>query len=327
MLSLSNFWAACTPVWASQASSSGSATSLRPLMPPDALISSMASCPAFLMALPGSAYGPEKGPVIPTLIGPPGLLELDVPHAASSSAPHEARLTIRNRRLIIGCPSHRYLPKPCRGPGDAAPPTSLACRPLPGPPGRECADGRRPTPSSGTASIGTLRERVNLLVPIEGPQDEEAQGAGATPVGHLGAFWNEDRFAGPRHRISAVARDRQLAGLDEEHLVVGEGPVGEFGVLGEPHVASAQLRRARTRDRASQLQAGDELLERNVTVGQQLHLRLYSHLILLMSRRRPVPHAENRAQAPRCRPRRPCGLRKDRNRPAAVGAAREQVPG
>src|SRR5712692_2090440 len=73
-------------------------------MPPAALMSSMASCPAFLMALPGSAYGPEKGPVIPTLIGEVGLLLVDVPHAASNSAPHEARLTIRNRRLIIGCP-------------------------------------------------------------------------------------------------------------------------------------------------------------------------------------------------------------------------------
>src|SRR6266851_2704987 len=98
MLSLSNFWAACTPVWASQASSSGSACSLRPLMPPAALISSMASWPAFLMALPGSAYGPEKGPVIPTLIGELVLLLLDVPHAATNSAPHEARLTIRNRQ-------------------------------------------------------------------------------------------------------------------------------------------------------------------------------------------------------------------------------------
>src|SRR5713101_3519170 len=64
-------------------------------MPPAALISSMAS---------GSAYGPEKGPVIPTLIGELVLLLLDVPHAATNSAPHEARLTIRNRRLIIGCP-------------------------------------------------------------------------------------------------------------------------------------------------------------------------------------------------------------------------------
>src|SRR5712691_4545100 len=327
MLSLSNFWAACTPVWASQASSSGSATSLRPLMPPDALISSMASCPAFLMALPGSAYGPEKGPVIPTLIGPPGLLELDVPHAASSSAPHEARLTIRNRRLIIGCPSHRYLPKPCRGPGDAAPPTSLACRPLPGPPGRECADGRRPTPSSGTASIGTLRERVNLLVPIEGPQDEEAHRAGPTPVGHLGAFRNQDCLACPCHCISAVADHRELARLDEEHLVVDERPIGKFGIVAEPHVATAQLRRARIRDRASQLEAGDELLEGNVTLGQQLHTRLYSHLILLMSRRRPGPHAENRAPALRFRSRRPCGPRKDRSRPAAAGAAREHGPG
>src|ERR1700682_5992818 len=64
------------------------------------------------------------------------------------------------------------------------------------PPGRECADGRRPTPSSGTASIGTLHEPVNLLVPIEGPEDEEAHRAGPTPVGHLGAVRNQDCLAG-----------------------------------------------------------------------------------------------------------------------------------
>src|SRR5712692_903334 len=267
-------------------------------MPPDALMSSMASCPAFLMALPGSAYGPEKGPVIPTLIGELGLLLVDVPHAATNSAPHAARLTIRNRRLIIGCPlppipSQALLrTRSCRSAAN------LVCRPLPGPPGRECADGRRPTPSSGTASIATLRERVNLLVPVERPEDEEAHRTRLTPVGDLGAFWNEDRFAGPRHRISNVARDRQLTGLDEEHLVVGERPAGEFGILDEPHVATAQLRRARTRDSSSQLEAGDELLEGNVMVGQQLHLRLDSHLILLMSRRRPFPHAQNRAPAP-----------------------------
>src|SRR5260370_20881979 len=91
-------------------------------MPPAALMSSMASCPAFLMALPGSAYGPEKGPVIPTLIGPLGLLELEVPHAATNSAPHEARLTIRNRRLIIGCP----LPPV---PSQALPRTAMPLRP------------------------------------------------------------------------------------------------------------------------------------------------------------------------------------------------------
>src|SRR4029077_18911340 len=142
------------------------------LMPPDALMSSMASCPAFLMALPGSAYGPENGPVIPTLIGEVGLLLLDVPHAPKSNAPHEARLTIRNRRLIIGCPSTGTFPSLAADQRDAAPPASLACRPLPGPPGRECADGRRPTPSSGTASIGTLLGPVNLLIPVERPQDE-----------------------------------------------------------------------------------------------------------------------------------------------------------
>src|SRR5713226_4427114 len=327
MLSLSNFWAACTPVWASQASSSGSACSLRPLMPPDALMSSMASCPAFLMALPGSAYGPEKGPVIPTLIGELGLLLVDVPHAATNSAPHAARLTIRNRRLIIGCPlppipSQALLrTRSCRSAAN------LVCRPLPGPPGRECADGRRPTPSSGTASIGTLPEPVNHLVPIEGPEDEEAHRTGPTPIRDLGAFWNEDCFAGPRHGISAFTHHRQLACLDEEHLVIRERPVGEFGILGEPHVAPAQLRRASTRDRASQLEPGDELLEGNVPVGQQLHLRLCRHLILLMSRERPAHRAENRAPAPRCRPRGPFGPRKDRSRPAVGGAAREHVPG
>src|SRR6266849_9165244 len=285
MLSLSSFWAACTPVWASQVSSSGSACSLRPLMPPDALMSSMASCPAFLMALPGSAYGPEKGPVIPTLIGELGLLLVDVPHAATNSAPHAARLTIRNRRLIIGCPlppipSQALLrTRSCRSAAN------LVCRPLPGPPGRECADGRRPTPSSGTASIGTLCEPVNLLVPVEGPQDEEAHRTGPTPVGDLGAFRNEDCLARPRHRVSAVAHHRQLACLDEEHLVVGERPIGKFGILGEPHVAAAQLRRARIRDCASQLEAGYELTVRNITIGQQLHLGLYSHRVLLISRR------------------------------------------
>src|SRR6266849_9293599 len=132
-------------------------------------------------------------------MGAVGLLELDVPHAAKSSAPHEATLTIRNRPLIIGCPlppipSQALLrTRSCRSAAN------LVCRPLPGPPGRECADGRRPTPSSGTASIGTRCEPVNLLVPIEGPQNEEAHRAGPTPVGDLGTFRNEYCYGRGRH--------------------------------------------------------------------------------------------------------------------------------
>src|SRR5437660_12795789 len=98
-------------------------------------MSSMASCPAFLMALPGSAYGPEKGPVIPTLIGEPGLLEFDVPHAASNSAPHVARLTIRNRRLTIGCPLPPVPSQALLRPQMTLLRANLVCRLLPGPPG------------------------------------------------------------------------------------------------------------------------------------------------------------------------------------------------
>src|SRR5207245_8023777 len=47
------------------------------------------------------------------------------------------------------------------------------------------------------------------------------------------------RIASPARATvnSAVAQDRKLASLDEEHLVVPKGPIGKFSILGKPHVA------------------------------------------------------------------------------------------
>src|SRR5262249_1842655 len=68
------------------ASSSATACSLRPLMPPAALISSIASMPALRMSVPGSARLPVYGPVMPTLIGVLLVAGLPPPppHAASA---------------------------------------------------------------------------------------------------------------------------------------------------------------------------------------------------------------------------------------------------
>src|SRR5437870_341640 len=99
---VSSFCAAWTPCCASHASSALTAWSWRPLMPPAVLMSATASSPAFRIAMPGSAYGPVKGPVIPTLIGPELLALLPLlPQAAINSAPQAARLAARNRRLNI----------------------------------------------------------------------------------------------------------------------------------------------------------------------------------------------------------------------------------
>src|SRR5438552_7335709 len=113
---VSSFCAAWTPCCASHASSALTAWSWRPLMPPAVLMSATASSPAFRIAMPGSAYGPVKGPVIPTLIGPALLaLLLLLPQAAINSAPQAARLAATNRRLNIVPPypfvvAHRHLP-------------------------------------------------------------------------------------------------------------------------------------------------------------------------------------------------------------------------
>src|SRR6266581_4665522 len=74
---------------------------MRPLMPPAALMSSIASSPALRIADPGSAYGPVKGPVIPTLMTPPPPEVLELPHAPMISTASVARLVARSRRLII----------------------------------------------------------------------------------------------------------------------------------------------------------------------------------------------------------------------------------
>src|SRR2546426_2242102 len=113
---VSSFCAAWTPCCASHASSALPAWSWRPLMPPAVLMSATASSPAFRIAMPGSAYGPVKGPVIPTLIGPELLALLPpLPQAAINSAPQAARLAATNRRLNIVPPypfvvAHRHLP-------------------------------------------------------------------------------------------------------------------------------------------------------------------------------------------------------------------------
>src|SRR5256885_16613339 len=107
-------------------------------MPPAVLMSATASSPAFRIAMPGSAYGPVKGPVIPTLIGPELVaLLLPLPQAAINSAPQAARLAARNRRLNIVPPF----------------PVVAAHRHLPVAAGRESARGRPPLPETGP-SIG-----------------------------------------------------------------------------------------------------------------------------------------------------------------------------
>src|SRR6266571_1988873 len=97
MPSVSSFSAACVPCWASQASSWATAWSMRPLMPPAELMSSIASSPALRIADPGSAYGPVNA----TLITPPAPPVLELPHAPMTNTASVARLVARSRRLII----------------------------------------------------------------------------------------------------------------------------------------------------------------------------------------------------------------------------------
>src|SRR6266699_1136461 len=74
---------------------------MRPLTPPDALMSSIASSPALRIADPGSAYGPVKGPVVAVLMTPQPPEVLELPHAPMISTASVARLVARSRRLII----------------------------------------------------------------------------------------------------------------------------------------------------------------------------------------------------------------------------------
>src|SRR5229473_2782925 len=132
---------------------------MRPLMPPAALMSSIASSPALRIADPGSAYGPVKGPVIPTLITPPPPAVLELPHAPMTNKASAARLVTRSRRLIIdnlpfvsaarAAFVHRTL-----GP----PPSSRCCS------GRECAGGRRLLHRQGLSirsAIATVKARFD----------------------------------------------------------------------------------------------------------------------------------------------------------------------
>src|SRR4029077_6409423 len=74
---------------------------MRPLTPPAAFMSSIASSPALRIADPGSAYGPVNGPVIPTLITPPPPAVLELPHAPITHKASAARLVTRSRRFNI----------------------------------------------------------------------------------------------------------------------------------------------------------------------------------------------------------------------------------
>src|SRR5256884_647875 len=118
---------------------------MRPLTPPDALMSSIASSPALRIADPGSAYGPVKGPVIPTLMTPPPPEVLELPHAPMISTARVARLVARRRRLIIDNPQ---FVSDARASVYAS--ASSAHRPLPECfSGRECAGGRPLLRSTG----------------------------------------------------------------------------------------------------------------------------------------------------------------------------------
>src|SRR5690242_4685162 len=111
---------------------------MRPLMPPAALMSSIASSPALRIADPGSAYGPVKGPVIPTLITPPPPAVLELPHAPMTNTASAARLVTRSRRLIIDNLPLVSAARACACAELGPPPSSRSfCS------GRECAGGRR----------------------------------------------------------------------------------------------------------------------------------------------------------------------------------------
>src|SRR5207249_10268809 len=163
---VSSFCAAWTPCCASHASSALTAWSWRPLMPPAVLMSATASSPAFRIAMPGSAYGPVKGPVIPTLIGPELLaLLLPLPQAAINSAPQAARLAARNRRLNI------VPPYPC----------VVAHRHLPVAAGRECAGGRPLLHGTGP-SIGTPYLSVKVGAGVDRLAGRLGEDASETPL-------------------------------------------------------------------------------------------------------------------------------------------------
>src|SRR5712692_791838 len=110
-----------------------------------------------------------------------------------------------------------------------------------------------------------------LLVPVELPEDEEANGAGASAIRDLRAVGDEDRLARPRLDALDIAYHFELALLHEQHLVVPERPVGKLGVFCELHVAATEFGSARVCDRTRQLHAGHELGERKVMVGEQFH--------------------------------------------------------
>src|SRR3984893_18073824 len=75
---------------------------------------------------------------------------------------------------------------------------------------------------------------AGLLVPVEGPEHEEAQRARAAPVGHLGSLWDQDGLSNARPHSSAVADHLELTRLNEKHLVVLQRPTGELRLFREP---------------------------------------------------------------------------------------------
>src|SRR4029077_14323474 len=111
---------------------------MRPLTPPAAFISSIASSPALRIADPGSAYGPVNGPGIPPLTPPPPPAVLELPHAPMTNKASAARLVTRSRRFNIdNLPFVSAARAACVMRRLGPPPSSRLLT------GRECAGGRR----------------------------------------------------------------------------------------------------------------------------------------------------------------------------------------
>src|SRR5207237_1190269 len=129
------------------------------------------------------------------------------------------------------------------------------------PPASGATRRRPPRPALESPKAGGS---PSSLVPVERPEDEEADSALFALVSHGCALWDEDRLANAGQRALAVLHDFQPPRLDEQHLVVLERPGPELGLLAVAHVTAAELGRARRRDRAREVDPGDKLVPGHV---------------------------------------------------------------